>query len=63
MSDDTGSNGRLSVEVHRPERQTDSGVILQTHVDEDAKTKEFGYQAKDGRSDGYGDVRCGWIWK
>ncbi len=63
------SDFRLSVEIHLPEGQANSGVMFRCHVDDDApKKKVYGYQAEcDGSerrwSGGlYDEGRRGWIW-
>lgn len=62
------SDFRLSVEIHLPEGQANSGVMFRCHVDDDAKKRVYGYQAEcDGSerrwSGGlYDEARRGWIW-
>jgi hypothetical protein len=59
---------RLSVEIHLPEGEANSGVMFRCHVDESATKKVFGYQAECDGSDRrwsgglYDESRRGWIW-
>lgn len=63
------SDFRVSVEIHLPEGQANSGVMFRCHVDEEApKKKVYGYQAECDGSDRrwsgglYDEGRRGWIW-
>lgn len=62
------SDFRLSVEIHLPEGEANSGVMFRCHVDESAKKKVYGYQAECDGSDRrwsgglYDESRRGWIW-
>jgi len=62
------SNFRLSVEIHLPEGNANSGVMFRCHVDPDQKKIVFGYQAECDGSDRrwsgglYDESRRGWIW-
>lgn len=62
------SDFRLSVEIHLPEGEANSGVMFRCHVDPSAVKKVYGYQAEcDGSerrwSGGlYDESRRGWIW-
>ena len=62
------SDFRVSVEIHLPEGEANSGVMFRCHVDEDAKKKVYGYQAECDGSDRrwsgglYDEGRRGWIW-
>lgn len=59
---------RLSVDIHLPEGQANSGVMFRCHVDKDAKKIVYGYQAECDGSDRrwsggfYDESRRGWIW-
>ncbi len=58
----------LSVEIHLPEGEANSGVMFRCQVDENAAQKVFGYQAECDGSDRrwsgglYDEARRGWIW-
>jgi alpha-L-rhamnosidase len=63
------SDFRLSVDIHLPEGESNSGVMFRCHVDEDAPQKKvYGYQAECDGSDRrwsgglYDEGRRGWIW-
>nr|WP_146535328.1 family 78 glycoside hydrolase catalytic domain [Rubripirellula reticaptiva] len=62
------SDFRVSVEIHLPEGDANSGVMFRCHVDDDAVKKVFGYQAECDGSDRrwsggfYDESRRGWIW-
>lgn len=63
------SDFRLSVEIHLPEGEANSGVMFRCHVDDEAdKKKVYGYQAECDGSDRrwsgglYDEGRRGWIW-
>ncbi len=63
------SDFRLSVDIHLPDGQANSGVMFRCHVDDDApKKKVYGYQAECDGSDRrwsggfYDESRRGWIW-
>lgn len=62
------SDFRLSVEIHLPEGEANSGVMFRCHVDPDVEKKVFGYQAECDGSDRrwsgglYDESRRGWIW-
>lgn len=63
------SDFRLSVDIHLPEGQANSGVMFRCHVDEASdKRKVYGYQAECDGSDRrwsgglYDEGRRGWIW-
>jgi hypothetical protein len=62
------SDFRLSVEIHLPEGNANSGVMFRCHVDKEAKKKVFGYQAECDGSDRrwsgglYDEARRGWLW-
>lgn len=62
------SDFRVSVEIHLPEGDANSGVMFRCHVDKDAKKKVYGYQAECDGSDRrwsgglYDESRRGWIW-
>ncbi|MGB7329153.1 MAG: family 16 glycoside hydrolase [Rubripirellula sp.] len=62
------SDFRVSVEIHLPEGDANSGVMFRCHVDDDAAKKVYGYQAECDGSDRkwsegfYDESRRGWIW-
>ena len=62
------SDFRLSVEIHLPEGDANSGVMFRCHVDPDVSKKVYGYQAECDGSDRrwsgglYDEARRGWIW-
>lgn len=62
------TNFRVSVEIHLPEGEANSGVMFRCHVDSQATKKVFGYQAECDGSDRrwsggfYDEARRGWIW-
>lgn len=62
------SDFRVSVEIHLPEGEANSGVMFRCHVDDNARKKVYGYQAECDGSDRrwsgglYDESRRGWIW-
>ncbi len=62
------SDFRVTVEIHLPEGQANSGVMFRCQVDKNASRKVFGYQAECDGSDRrwsgglFDESRRGWIW-
>lgn len=62
------SDFRLSVEIHLPEGDANSGVMFRCHVEPDVAKKVYGYQAECDGSDRrwsgglYDEARRGWTW-
>ncbi|GAA5510981.1 hypothetical protein Rcae01_06493 [Novipirellula caenicola] len=62
------SDFRVSVEIHLPEGDANSGVMFRCHVDKDAEKKVYGYQAECDGSDRrwsgglFDESRRRWIW-
>ncbi|MCC9658836.1 family 78 glycoside hydrolase catalytic domain [Rhodopirellula halodulae] len=62
------TNFRLSIDIHLPEGESNSGVMFRCHVNEDSKPTVFGYQAEcDGSSRRWSgglfdEGRRKWIW-
>nr|WP_146458544.1 family 16 glycoside hydrolase [Rubripirellula tenax] len=68
VTDKKYADFRVSVEIHLPEGDANSGVMFRCHVDDDAAKKVYGYQAECDGSDRrwsggfYDESRRGWIW-
>lgn len=68
VTDRKFSDFRLSVDIHLPEGQANSGVMFRCHIDPSAKKIVSGYQAECDGSDRrwsgglYDESRRGWIW-
>lgn len=69
VTDKQYSDFRVSVDIHLPDGEANSGVMFRCHVDDNApKKKVFGYQAECDGSDRrwsgglYDEARRGWVW-